>query len=252
MKNGKRIIRSGCIAFSLIVAVCGLSTTVFASSDTSAYTENYAEFCEQLDDGDVLEIGEERVLGIIDGDEFCVEVTDVRESGEIDSTDDSIMCVSEENSPEFEEFCNQLMMDETLEEGEERVIGTIDNEELCVEIVDETESSPYARAATQTTSKEFVFYKKNIFGKKTNLIKVKMECTWIKGSKITNLKGTYTTYSASVSCSWNGNFTKATDTLHTLGLDISYNGKSSIVFFGASMNMDKQSITLDCSADYEL
>ncbi len=157
-----------------------------------------------------------------------------------------------EFSAEMDEFCTHMMFGDTLQEGEERVLGILDGEEFCVRVTDVTESSPSAYAATSTTSKEFTFYTKNALGVKKDVLKVTSKCTWIKGSKIVNLECTYTKLVSNISCSWNDNYKKATDLLHTLGLDITYDGKSGIVFFGASLSLDKQTLTLDCSEDYEL
>lgn len=165
--------------------------------------------------------------------------------------------VSDEISAEmeaFEEFCARMMSDNTLGEGEERVIGTFNGEDLYVRVTYVTESSSSTYAATSaelTESAIYNFYTKNILGVKKDVLSVTLECTWIKGSKIINLKGTYTRLVTDIYCSWNDNYNSATDTFHTLGLDVTYNGKSGIVFFSA-ISLDLQTLTLSSSVDDEL
>lgn len=255
-----------CAAVILLTSV--VSTSVFAtesmySEETNTenemdtyvrdeLTQEMEEFYAHMISGDDLKEGEERILGTWNGEEFCVEVTDASESGETNTADASVTYTRDEITPEMEEFYTHLMSGDNLKEGEERVLGIWNGEEFCVKVTDVTEFSYATYSSETTTSKEFTFYTKNILGFKKDVLKVTSECTWVKGSKINNLHCTYTTYVSNISCSWNDNYKKATDTLHTLGLDVTYAGKSGIIFFGASLSLDKQTLTLDCSEDYEL
>lgn len=157
-----------------------------------------------------------------------------------------------EISAEMEEFCSYMILGDTLQEGEERVLGTWNGEEFCVRVTDVTEKSYSAYTSTSKDSAIFTFYKKNILGVKKDVLIVTSECTWIKGSKIISLKCTYDALVTDIACSWNDDYKMANDTLHTLGLDVTYDGKAMIIFFGAGLSLDKQTLTLDCSADYEL
>ncbi|MCH5248343.1 MAG: hypothetical protein J1E98_00350 [Lachnospiraceae bacterium] len=152
----------------------------------------------------------------------------------------------------FEEFCAQIMLGDTLQEGEERVLGTLNGEEFCVRVTDVTKSSPSTYASEEKASAVFTFYTKKIFGYQKDLLIVTAECTWIKGSKIVNFKCTYDRLVSDIYCSWNDNFTKATETLHNLGLDITYGGDSQLVIFFAGLSADRQKVNLTCSKDYEL
>lgn len=221
----------------------------YASDELSSEME---EFHTHMMSGDALKEGEERVLGTLNGEEFCVEVSDTRESGEINTADATVTYTSDELSPEMEEFYTHMMSGDALKEGEEHVLGTLNGEKFCVKVTDVTETSSATYSSASTASKNFTFYTKNVLGIKKNVLKVTSKCTWTKGSKINNLNCSYTTLVSDISCSWNDNFTAVTDTFHTLGLDITYGGKSGIVFFGASLSADLQTLTLDCSADYEL
>lgn len=171
-------------------------------------------------------------------------------SADTSTVNEVVAYTNNELPAEMEEFYAHMMFDDTLQEGEERVLGTLNGEEFCVRVTNITESSLSTYATTTTESKDFIFYKKNILGVKTDVLKVTSECTWIKGSKIVSLTCTYTKLVSDISCSWNDNYKMATDTLHMLGLDITYAGESGIVFFGASLSFDKQTLTLDCSEDY--
>lgn len=154
----------------------------------------------------------------------------------------------------FEEFCAHMMSGNTLQEGEERVIGIFNGEKLYVRVtyVAESSSSAYTAASEELTeSAVYVFYTKNVLGVKKDVLNVTLKCTWIKGSKIINLNGTYTKLVTDIYCSWNDNYKSATDTFHTLGLDVTYNGKSGIVFFSA-ISLDLQTLTLSSSVDGEL
>lgn len=146
----------------------------------------------------------------------------------------------------------EKVMSEELQVGETMILSQNGTETIYVEVIDE--NNMMTRSSSMTQSKVFKFYK-TLLGIKKDLFQVTLTCYWTKdgqNSKITNLKGSYETLSSGVSCSWNGNYTKANDFLHTLGLDFTYNyGLSSgFVFFSGSMNLDMESITLDCSADY--
>lgn len=108
-------------------------------------------------------------------------------SQDTNNSSETIEYTNEELSPAMAEICESLLSDEELQEGDIRVLDIRDGEEFCVEVTDVTESSYVTYAAATTTSKTFTFYIKNIVGTKTNLFKVTSTCTWIKGSKITNL-----------------------------------------------------------------
>lgn len=223
-------------------------TTLYASDEVPAEMK---DFYEHMLSGEELQEGEERIFGNENEEEFGVKVTAVSESATANSADAVNVYKNDEISSEMEEFCSKMMSDEGLKAGEERVLGTFDGEKFCVKVSNVTESAANTRASAATTStKEFTFYKKNILGIKKNVLKVTSKCTWVKGSKINNLQCTYNKLVSDISCSWNDNYTKATDTLHTLGLDITLGDKTGIIFFGASLSMDKQTLTLDSSADY--
>lgn len=156
----------------------------------------------------------------------------------------------DELSAEMDGFYRHMLFDDTLQEGEERVLGMLNGEKFCVRVTDVTESSPSAYAATSTTSKVFTFYKENALGVKKDVLKVTSECEWIKGSKIVNLTCTYTKLVSDISCSWNDKYNSATDLVHTLGLNVTYNGGSGIIYFGANLSLDRQTLTLKCSEDF--
>lgn len=268
MRKKKLLKRIGVLCAAVLLSASVVTIAVLASESmhsNEANTENemgqYAseennakleEFCAHMMSGDDLKEGEERVLGTSNGEEFGVEVTGVSESAETNTADASVTFTSEELTPEMEEFYTHMMSGDNLKEGEERVLGTWNGEDFCVKVTDVAESAPSTISSETTTSKEFTFYKKSVLGTKKNVLKVTSECTWVKGSKINNLHCKYTTYASNISCSWNDNYKKATDTLHTLGLDVTYAGKSGIILFGASLSWDKQTLTLDCSEDYDL
>ena len=139
---------------------------------------------------------------------------------EMGTTSETIEYTSNELSEETLEIYEKMMSDDEMQEGD---IFTI-------------------------TSKEFIF-SKTIACKKQNLFKVQSVCTWIKGSKITNLKCTYTILRTGVTCKWNDNYKHATDVLHIFELDFSYMTTAGIIFFGASLYPSRTSLTLDCSLD---
>lgn len=108
----------------------------------------------------------------------------------------------DELSAEMDGFYRHMLFDDTLQEGEERVLGMLNGEKFCVRVTDVTESSPSAYAATSTTSKVFTFYKENALGVKKDV------------------------------------------------LNVTYNGGSGIIYFGANLSLDRQTLTLKCSEDF--
>lgn len=165
---------------------------------------------------------------------------------EMGTTSETIEYTSNELSEETLEIYEKMMSDDEMQEGDVYVLDESNGETLSVEVSDVHVSKN--RAKVTTTSKVFTF-SKTIAGKKQNLFKVQSVCTWIKGSKITNLKCTYTILRTGVTCKWNDNYKHATDVLHILGLDFSYMTTSGIIFFGASLDPSRTSLTLDCSLD---
>lgn len=156
-------------------------------------------------------------------------------------------------SPDMADFYEKAMFCSPLNEGDIKLVGTWDGEEIYVEVTNVTEASntTYSTNGTLEQSQQYIFYKKGLLGIKTNLFSVTSTCTWIKGDKILNLHCAYEILKSGVSCSWDEEYTKATDILHTLGLDVSYNGDARFILFGAGLSFDREELMFQCSADTE-
>ena len=243
---------SSVFAFESIYSEDANTVSAMTACASDELSPEMKEFYAQMLSNDELQKGEARILDTRNGEEFCVEVIDTRESGEANTASETIAYTNDELSPEMEEFYTRLMSCDELQEGDVCVLDTRNGEEFCVEVTDVTQSSVSTYSTSTTTSKTFQFYKKNSLGVKKNLFKVTSECTWIKGSKIVNLHCTYTTQASGVSCSWNDNYKTATNVLHALSLDVTYSGNSYFIIFGASLSVDLQTLTLSSSADYGL
>lgn len=146
---------------------------------------------------------------------------------------------------------NDIVIDlNNLDIGEQMYVTQLAEGELWVEVFDDTSNDISCESSLTTTSKTFMFYYKNIVGIKKQMFKVVSKCTWYPGEYIDNLNCTYTTYMSGVSCTWNDNYKKATEVLHTLALDVTYSGKSAFIIFSASLDIDRETLSLNCSGDY--
>lgn len=158
--------------------------------------------------------------------------------------------ISEENlSDEQIKYYEEIMFGDDLQVGEIQILSQTEDEVFYVILTNE-ETEKNTRASGQTTSREFTFYRE-ILGISTKLFSVTLVCEWIEGLKIMNLTGTYTEHAIDVECSWNDNYKQATDEFHLLGLDYSYLATNSILFFSASLAVDKASVSLNCSSEFD-
>lgn len=170
----------------------------------------------------------------------------------IDSyANEQLNCVSTEvyeiEEPMMKNDFDIIQLDD-LEIGEEKVVYT-DNvgRQLVVEVTDVKKS---AASSILTESKTFTFSEK-FLGIEKKYMQVVCVSRWIRGDKILSLEGTYTTYVSGVSCYWNESQKRATDTVHSLGLNVHYNGKYGYIVFGATLDVYRQNISLSCSEDFK-